>query len=455
MYRPGQFLKTDATEFKHILRTVQTVALAHTAIDIEVEADGETIYKLPPADLEQRVTDLFGRQYKSRLIPFSEQTSYVTIRGLLSDPGVAKKSRGEQFLFVNRRPVQHRYLTHLILSIFEQVIGRREYPFYALFLDIDPKNVDVNVHPAKLEVKFDDEKSVVQLTRSVIKKALHHYLMVPDLSERSESILRENSPSFDQLHEFLDPGSDRGGNRKGEPGLSGVPREDKLNVPSRINFSTTGDDLGAADSGDPSSSVQSRGKEIGGNRVSGQDFWQLHQRYILSQTRSGLCLVDQYRAHMRVIFEKTLSATEEALPGTQQLLFAQTVHFDASDFRLLKELLPILRRMGFSIQLLSGKSAILNGVPADIDIGNEQTVLHEMLGEYRDLEKKPELDARKRIAAAFASKTAIPRGKRLLPREMELIIDQLFACEEPYRDPFGKPILINLTVEEIANRFRS
>ncbi|MEX1063313.1 MAG: DNA mismatch repair protein MutL, partial [Balneolaceae bacterium] len=183
-------------------------------------------------------------------------------------------------------------------------------------------------------------------------------------------------------------------------------------------------------------------------------FWQLHDKYILTQTRTGLCVIDQYRAHMRIIYEKALSATEEALPGTQQLLFAQTTEFSATDFILLKELLPIIQRMGFSIQLLSGHSAIINGVPADIDIGDEQSVLREMLQEYRDLDRKLQLDARKKVAVAFSSRTAIPGGRRLSGMEMETIIDQLFACEEPYRDPVQKPVLVYLPMDEIKNRFR-
>jgi DNA mismatch repair protein MutL len=437
-----QFLKTDATEFRHILRIIHNAALAHTDIGFDVVADTDEIYRLPPSDIEQRVVEIFGKQYRSSLIKFEEDTSYVKIHGLLGDPKITRKSRGEQFIFVNGRPVQHRFLSHIILKVFDNWTGEREYPFYALFLTLDPEKVDVNVHPAKMEVKFDDERSIIQLTRSVVKKALNQYLMVPEIDSPSESGRSDFDTSFRNLSGFSTP--DPSGN---------------MQIPSRINFDNRNFD--GQEAGRQlyehnhqekiQRSPDSKRTEIARNHDLG--FWQLHDRYILTQTRSGLCVIDQYRAHMRIIYEKTLSVTEEALPGTQQLLFAQTTELSATDFALLSELLPIIQRMGFSIELLSGNAAIITGVPADIDIGDEQKVLREMLQKYREYNNSLKLDARKKVAVAFASRTAIPRGKRLTTFEMETLIDQLFACDEPYKDPLNKPTLIYVSMEEIGRRF--
>lgn len=437
-----QFLKTDATELKHIIRTFQNIALANTNIEFEMHADGDQLYQLPAQPLEQRVTDLFGRQYRASLIPFEEQTSYVRIHGLLADPKLAKKSRGEQFFFVNGRPFQHRYLSYVILSLFDAWTKQNEYPFYAIFLEIDPAQVDVNVHPAKMEVKFDDERSITQLTRSVIKKAINQYFVVPDI-EGSERIESDFDLSFEQFS--------KSANRQGFDKMGQNP----MNMPSRINKpgSWQDGDLSAEQLyGDQPEEKKPQNRKETDTEQKG--FWQLHNRYILTQTRTGLCVIDQHAAHKRIIYEKTLSATEESLPGTQQLLFAQTVELSASDFSLLKELHPIIQRMGFSIELLSGNTAIINGVPADIDIGDERQVLMAMLQQYRDLDKKLKLDARNKIAIAFASRTAIPRGKKLTEIEMEMLIDQLFACDEPYQDPLRKPTLIYMPMDEIKNRFR-
>ncbi len=449
-----QFLKTDATELRHIIRTFQNSALASTGIEFEIHADGDRIYHLPKQTLEQRIAELFGKQYRASLIPFEEETSYVKIHGILADPKLAKKSRGEQFLFVNGRPFQHRYLSYVVLSLFDAWTRKNEYPFYAIFFEIDPAQVDVNVHPAKMEVKFDDERSIVQLARSVVKKAINQYFVVPDV-ERSGSFEDDFDLSFNQIS-----GRDSFGNQKQSH------TETPVHLPSRINFRHRGLDgqesaerlYGNADNeaGEMHEPAERSGAKEKKSQTgeSEKGFWQLHNRYILTQTRTGLCVIDQHAAHKRIIYEKAISATEESLPGTQQLLFAQTVELSATEFSLLKELLAIIQRMGFSIQLLSGNTAIINGVPADIEIGDEKQVLRDMLSQYRDLSQKPSLDARKKVAIAFASRTAIPRGKRLTAPEMEMLIDQLFACDEPYADPLGKSTLIYMPLDELKGRFR-
>lgn len=452
-----QFLKTDVTELRHILRTVQYAALANTDVAFYIEADGDIIYDLPIQDLKDRVTQIFGSSYKASLIEFGEETSYVKIHGFASDPKLAKKSRGEQFLFVNGRPFQHRYLTHVILSLYDAWTRNNEYPFYALFFDIDPSKVDVNVHPSKMEVKFEDERSVIQLARSVVNRALNKHFQVPNIQQDQDAFLSDDpSKGFDSGFSFNNSQS-----RSSGEGGSG------FQIPSRIN--------------NRSSNIQGRGDEFGeklygGRSVQRSDyseadrfepsedqqkkvtqdkgFWQLHNTYILTQTRTGLTVIDQHLAHKRIIFEKAINATEEALPSTQQLLFAQTLELSASDYTLLKELHSIIQRMGFSVQLLSGNTAMINGVPADIEIGNEEEVLISMLHQYQELGQKVKLEAREKLAIAFAAKAAIPRGKKLTEQEMEGLVDQLFACEQPYLDPLKKPTISYIPLDEIQSRFR-
>ncbi|PKD44940.1 DNA mismatch repair endonuclease MutL [Rhodohalobacter barkolensis] len=447
-----QFLKTDATELKHIIRVFQNIVLANTDIEFELHADGDRIYHLPKQELKQRVADIFGKQYRASLIPFNEETSYVKIHGLLADPKLAKKSRGEQFLFVNGRPFQHRYLSYVILSLFDAWTKQNEYPFYAIFLEIDPAQVDVNVHPAKMEVKFDDERSITQLARSVVKKALNEHFVVPDVG-KSDFMENDFDLSFDQIGQRDNTGSQQFQQR-------GRPSE-PVQFPSRINFGQSSGRDGNETARQLYGEAEQNEDSVGGGKESAKKsssgdktFWQLHNRYILTQTRTGLTVIDQHAAHKRIIYENTLSATEESLPFTQQLLFARTIELSASEFSLLEELLPIIQRMGFSIDLLSGNTAIINGVPADIDIGDERQVLRDMLHQYRDLDKTLKLEAREKVAIAFASRTAIPRGKRLTEQEMELLIDQLFACEEPYKDPLQHPTLMYMSMEEIMRRFR-
>lgn len=450
-----QFLKTDVTELRHILRTIQYAALASTDVAFYVEADGDIIYDLPVQGLKERVTQIFGSSYKASLIEFGEETSYVKIHGFASDPKLAKKSRGEQFLFVNGRPFQHRYLTHVILSLYDAWTRNNEYPFYALFFDIDPSKVDVNVHPAKMEVKFEDERSIIQLARSVVNRALNKHFQVPDIQQDEDAFLSDNpSKGFDSGFSFRQPQS----SRQNETGFQ---------IPSRINNQTgqvrgKGDEFGEQLYGrsQPSSGSGEfepqtfQPTEEKTTVAQDKGFWQLHNSYILTQTRTGLTVIDQHLAHKRIIFEKAINATEEALPSTQQLLFAQTLELSASDYTLLKELHSIIQRMGFSVQLLSGNTAMINGVPADIEIGNEEEVLISMLHQYQELGQKVKLEAREKLAIAFAAKAAIPRGKKLTEQEMEALVDQLFACEQPYLDPLKKPTISYIPLDEIQARFR-
>lgn len=449
-----QFLKTDATEFRHILRVIQQMALVNTDIAFKVVADTDTIYDLPAQGLKERIVDIFGKSYRESLIGFEEATSYVTIRGVVADPKLTKKSRGEQFIFVNGRPFQHRYLTHVILNIYDAWTGEKEYPFYALFLEVDPTQVDVNVHPSKMEVKFEDERSIIKLTRSVVKKAINQHFMVPEVEKNTGSIMKkEFEKDFDSDLSF---GSGRSGGSRGGGG--------PVKFPSRINFDARGggdwsEKMYAPESGDddPVPGEQTHvlmTEEELAKHSRDRGFWQLHDTYIVSQTRTGMCMIDQHAAHKRIVFEKALSATESALPSTQQLLFAQTVDFSASDFSLLKELHPIIQRMGFNVQLMSGNTAMLLGVPADINVGDERTVLKSVLHSYQELDSKIKLDAREKLAVAFANRTAIPRGKKLSDEEMETLIDQLFACDEPYVDPLRKPTIVYIPLDEIKSRFR-
>ncbi len=447
-----QFLKTNVTELRHILRTVQYAALAFPDISFLVISDEEHVYNLPKDSLKNRIGTLFGSAYNASLIEFEEETSYLKIFGFASDPKLAKKSRGEQFLFVNGRPFQHRYLTHVILSLYDAWTHNNEYPFYSLFIEIDASKVDVNVHPAKMEVKFEDERSVIQLAKSVVNRALNNHLKVPLIPSDEDPFLSDQATKgFDTAFNFKTPA-------KGYPS-SGIG---EYNVPSRINkpfLDHQGDTFSKLLY---SESELSNGTKDNPERLNFDadktstltSFWQLHNTYIVTQTRTGLCMIDQFLAHKRIIYEKAINATEEALPSTQQLLFAQTIELSASDFTLLKELHPIVQRMGFSIQLLSGNTAMINGVPADIDIGNEQEVIISMLHQYQDLSQKINLEVRERLAIAFATKAAIPRGKNLKYEEMEALVDQLFACEQPYLDPLKKPTIVYLSLDEIESRFR-
>lgn len=422
------FLKTDATEIRHSLIIFQQMALANPDVAFELHDENETIYRLPAQDITSRIADLFGKSYKASLIPIDETAGFVRIHGFVSDPKLARKNRGEQFLFVNGRPFMHRHLSHQVLEQYRPWLRDDSYPFFTLSFELDPELVDVNVHPSKMEVRFEDERTVAGLTRSVVKRALNQRFAVP---EQMPDSYRDAFPILD--FSFPSPRFD-----VSDRGIS------TAQIPSRINLPP---DMAHALYNVPSAPAAKPEKNSG--------FWQLHDAYILTQTLTGMCVIDQSAAHRRILFEKALQSAETGLAGTQQLLFPQSVEFSASDYALLKQLLPDILRMGFDLTLISGNSVLINGVPADITMGDERNLLTSILQQYQQVHPSLKLKPREKLAMAYASKTAIPRGKHLGQAEMEALIDQLFACESPYTDPMGKPTLAYLPLEEIRGRFRS
>lgn len=414
------FLKTDATEMRHALTVFQQMALVNPDVAFELHDEHDAIYRLLPADTEQRIADLFGKEYKASLMAVDETAGFVRIRGFVSDPKLARRNRGEQFFFVNGRPFVHRHLVHSVLEQYAPWLREDTYPFFTLRYDLNPELVDVNVHPSKMEVRFEDERTIAMITRSVVKRALQSRYAVPE-PMAFQAPFPSHFPSFP------------------EPPSGGMPPYTP--IPSRINISP--------DAADRLYAPPSPGKP---EKSSG--FWQLHDQYILTKTLTGLCVIDQQAAHRRILFEKALQAVETGLAGTQQLLFPQSVEFSASDFALLKQLLPDLLKLGFDLTPVSGNTALVAGVPADIAAGDERDLLVSILQQYQQVHPSASLAPREKLAMAYASKTAIPRGKRLSQEEMEALFDQLFACASPYTDPQGRPTLVTMPLDEIRARFR-
>ncbi|MEX0772048.1 MAG: DNA mismatch repair endonuclease MutL [Balneolales bacterium] len=441
------FLKTDATEFRHILITFQQIAMANQDIGFELIDGTDEIYSLPPQPLYQRIVDIFGKQYKASLIPVEENTSIVSLKGYIADPKLTKKNRGEQFLFVNGRPFMHRHLNYIVQNIYNKWTRPDEYSFYALFYKIKPEFVDVNVHPAKLEIKFEDERGVSTMTKSIVNKALNERMQVPTMEKLSggdyQGYQRKNDfeTGFERTQSFP-----KGGGFSSPPSPGpGVPKAGRDLTASLYGNHTPVETAARVEGESPKQILKSK-------RVS-DGFWQVHDEFIMSQTLSGICMVDQHTAHKRIIFEKALKASESGLPSTQQLLFPQSVEFAASDFVLLKELKPDMERIGFNIQLLSGNTAMIIGLPADIQVGNEKHLLESILQQYQSLSSGMKLNGREKLALALANRSAIRKGKRLTQIEMEDLVDQLFSCDEPYFDPMKKPTILYIPLDEFRSRF--
>lgn len=464
------FLKRPQTELKHILDAVQVLAMANPAVAFSLEHDGNMLLT---ADAERgdvmdatatRLADLLPIGEPDDLIHVAESTSYLAVQGFLGHPDSARRSRGLQFLFVNGRWVKHRYLEHAVHAAYEYLLPEGAYPFFALFLTIDPRHVDVNVHPTKSEVKFDDERGVYGMLRAVVGRALGTTLGSPDFSRAKPLGGLNMDLSAAARDEHPGHGSSGGRSSSGHPALdalfggtsAGSPRppgSDRVADVSQALYQ------GLRDQGTPRTETVQAGSAspASANTASGLGeeglLWQLHDTYILTQILSGLVIIDQQMAHERILYEQAKACLKDGFGLSQQLLFPRTIEFSASEYALLVELLPDLAKLGFDVEAFGANSVIVRGVPADISTGDERSVLDEIVDQYRAFERVEGLEGRENLARSMARRGAVRAGIVLSPREMRSLIDQLFQCESPYVSPDGRPTMIRMSGNELRERF--
>ena len=451
------FLKSPATEFRHLVEVFQALALSHPEVAFTLVHDDAEVYRLRPLGsddpfdrLAHRTGELFDRDLERALVRVEEATTYLTLRGFVGRPEHYRRSRGEQFLFVNDRVVRSRALDHAVTSAFEGLLPEGAYPFFALFLTLDPAHVDVNVHPSKQEVKFDDEHGLYRFVRAVVRKALGTADLVPTLradaptasflslaaDAAAASAVGPNGPAADAPSAAFDADPDAPGpnGAKSGPWPPAWPPPDAAPLQQTL----------AADF-EPASDEDEAPAET--------PLLQLHDAYVLTPIRSGLMILDQRAAHERVLYEKALGTLQSGLGLSQQLLFPYTVDLTAPDLGLLKELSGELVALGFDLEFFSGRTVVVRGVPADIRAGDERNVLKDLLDGFRDVRESLRLRNREALARAVARRSAIRAGQRLSSAEMRALIDQLFACDVPYSAPDGRPTLVKLSTDELAKRF--
>lgn len=446
------FLKSNNTEFKHIYDVVQRVALSHPEMAIEFTSDGERLLDVKATSLEERLKNLYGERHFETLIPIREETELLSLSGFIGKPDFARKSRVDQYLFLNKRFIINRSINHAIYSGYEHLLEKGNFPFYLVSLELDPRKVDVNVHPSKMEVKFSDEQSIYRFVMSVVRKALGAQDLVPSLEMNGSKSFDSSFTSLRHaaLPRYLSPGIDSfAGGRASPPstGLGTSPEDTSLNL----------DKLFADIPTVPLPAPQAPQQFAHGTRENeaqeGRAIWQLHNKYILSQIRTGLMIVDQHVAHERVLYERAVSSFNNAVPVSQQLLFPQTLQFSAGDFALAKDLIPHLQAIGFELKLFGKNAIVLEGVPTDVKAGTEGSILQDILDEFKNNQHRVKLDARDNVAKSFSCKAAIKAGDKLSDVEMRVLIDQLFATAMPYVCPHGRPVVVKISLTELDRRF--
>lgn len=438
------FLKSNPVETRHIMDEFLRVALANPEISWSMYNNDAETYTLPKGSLQQRISSIFNYKVPEHILPSDEDTSIINVKGFIGKPEHAKKTRGEQYLFVNKRFIKDAYLNHAIVSCYENLLPKDQYPFYVLHLDIDPTHIDVNVHPTKTEIKFDDERSVYQIVKAVVKKAIGQHYHVPTYEPASDdTFLQLTKP---ESHTSI---------------TQTEKRENKLDSFTRNTFTKPAekqdwqelfhvmnkqrDVVGKGFQVQPEQ--PSEQINFASEKVSRQ-VMQVHQSLIIAQIKSGILLIDQQAAHERILYEKYLDALDLHPSASQQKLFPKTVVLQPADEQLLLEMLPEIRILGFDINEFGKHTFAVNGVPAELNHYNEQDLIFQLIEGYKN-QSSTALNKKEKVARTLAKRASTKIGTSLANDEMNLLIDELFSCKEPNYAPDGKPCLTTLTLPQL------
>lgn len=470
-----KFLKPNTTEFKYIVDEFHRIVLANPGVSFQLTHNDKDVHILPKSNLKQRIINVFGKKYDENLLNIETDTSIVKIYGFIGKPEIAKKKVYEQFFFVNDRFMKHRGFCGAVIRSYEQLISSGSYPVYFIYFDIDPAQIDINIHPTKTEIKFTDEYHISQILEAAIRETLGKFNIVPsmdfddtenynDIFIPSESI-KAPSVSVDLNYNPFKPSSYSGNSSKVEmfkPGSTPLQQANKQNWDSLFNmtqdeFDNSTDDFETT----TFESKLNRQTDFEEKNIIPQEqskpeenkFYQIKNRYISTMVKSGLMLIDQKRAHERILYEKYCENLQSSQQATQMSLFP--ISFEAHSFEgeLLKVMLPDFRKLGFDIEEFGRNTFVINGTPADLKTENIEATLHELLHEYHENISKMHLDAKENLACSLARTAAIKYGQRLTQEEMRDITDRLFACKSPNISANGKKTIVILEYDDINKKF--
>lgn len=448
------FLKSNAVEMRHIVDEFQRIALSHPNIAFSLHQNDIEMYQLPAGKLSKRVVDLFGKKYQDQMAACEEETDLLRVYGYVGKPDFAKKTRGEQFFFVNHRYIKSNYLNHAVMTAFEHLLPESSYPFYTLFIEIDPKHIDINVHPTKTEIKFDDERTVYAIIRAAVKQALGAHNISPSLDFNQDvnfsrfegkpspsadraygqfkNVERTSPGKWEQLYEGL-----RNELRQEDQSRRSEPLIENEGQPQTITLSSM-------------ASTQLGEKSVGETR----NYFQIHNKYMAVQVKSGLMLIHQQAAHERILYEKFKAQLQNRTGASQQTLFPQTLTLQPSDYSLFQEIQDELRAIGFEFSALGNHCLVINGIPADLKAANEKQLFESFLEQFKLNRSELSISSDENVARAIAKRSALKIGQGLTTEEISATVDQLFACQTPNYSPDGTRTTFILELEKIDQFFK-
>ena len=444
------FLKSNAAEMRHIVEEFTRVALAFPAIQFSLHANNQQLYQLESGSLKQRIVQLLGNNYASKLVGVQEETDYLTIRGFVGKPDSARKTRGDQYFFVNNRFIKSSYLHHAVMNAFQALLPADHFPLYVLFIDLDPQQVDINVHPTKQEIKFEDEKIVYAFVQAAIRHALAQFSITPTLDFELDASIQQldsiQQPFTEQRRSAIQDGNlyqhftQKNQAHRIEPDSTQPAKNWKPYQPLAADYkSNVKEEALAATRLDlhPTTATDSI------------SVFQLLNSYILFSQASTCTLIDQQAAHERILYEKFIQQLANKKAATQPSLFPTTLSLNPTDASLLEELLADLIAVGFLIQKLNKQEFQIQGIPAGFENGKEESLLEAVLEEYKHFNAALALPLHEKLCRSLAKQQAIKTGTQLSERAMKQLITDLFVCNEPHLSPFGVPTFRTLQKEEV------
>jgi len=447
------FLKSNSVETRHIMDEFHRVSLAHPTISFALYNNDNDVLNLKNGNLKQRIVAVFGGKTNEKLVPIEESTDIITINGFVSKPEFSKKKRGEQFFFVNNRFIKNGYLHHAVANAFDGLLAPGYHPSYFLYLTVPPHTVDINIHPTKTEIKFDNEQALYAILRSTIKHSLGQYNVAPVLDFNRDA-------TMDVPYHFKDKKALTTPQIEVDPNFNPFESEKQSNSfkkqrPANWESLYVGADASDINVENIEVDAQIVTKELfdePDNRLTNKTY-QIHQKYILSVVKSGVLYINQNLAHQRVLYEDLLTKMTIEDTSSQQLLFPLELTFNVPDINLCKEIQPDLESAGFQFTSIENDMIILSGIPANVKQSRLQVLFEELFETLKNEVPDSSFSQLDTIAKSLAKSLAIKNGTKLTNREQEELLGQLFSCKEPNHSPFGKKTFITLSQDEIQLKF--
>ena len=454
-----KFLKSDSTELRNIIEEFQRVALAHPDIAFTfLKDDNSELFNLRAGTLRQRVVGIMGSSFDQRLVPVNETTDVVGIEGFVGKPEYAKRNKGEQYLFLNNRFIKNGYLHHAISRAYDELLPQKSQPSYFLFLSVPTERVDINIHPTKTEVKFEDEKVIYAMLMSAVRRSLGRYNIAPSIDFDEEGSFKVPALTKDQAIHIpqikVDPAYNpfESQNKPAQrnvsfPSRTPSQRESWKELYEVSRQLHTEDELQSR----PAEKDQVSFPEM---EVMGRErlFYQLNERYMVSSIKTALMVIDIQRAEERILYESFIRSLALNEGRSQQLLFPETKDLSAADMTLITEHLPAFKAMGFDIEPFGNRTIKVNGIPAEAGEFDVFKLLDQWLEDFKE-EVPNAKNKHEMLARTLARRMRNPGEKRLKEPEMRELIDRLFACEQPYHSPSGKPVVVNIGMDELDKKF--